>query len=353
MIDGENLRQGAEGNQILFDDLDNSKLLLSHIEQEIGCKLTSKMMVSTKKEADQQFIKNFEKCGVKFLEKNFKKKSLTCCNNECNTENEYKVQAEVDIAIVVEIFRRYVDGLATNNQLKTVVLITGDVDFTPLVEFFKERLRVNIYIVSFKQNLSEKLLRSVGGDENYIELNQVHFKKDAKLVEESKTKIIKQAQPLTRKMMGVSLTREPVHKLNTLHNSELKINDLRVGRFNPILEENSPKFRRNRSVRQATVKTDEKNDSPVKKLNLPVRSIFALESKTSQKHEVSTEDQSIKEEKKQNNKLEVEILVKQPIYSKPQEWSKPKTKNFIKDTEDKPIKKKTKETVDFSILISE
>ena len=108
-------------------------------------------------------------------------------------------------------------------------------------------------------------------------------------------------------MMGVSLTREPVHKLNTLHNSELKINDLRVGRFNPILEENSPKFRRNRSARQATIKTDEKNDSPVKKLNLPVRSIFALESKTSQKHEVSTEDQSIKEEKKQKNKLEVEI----------------------------------------------
>lgn len=85
------------------------------------------------------------------------------------------------------------------------------------------------------------------------------------------------------------------------------------------MEENSPKVRRNRSARQATVKTDEKNDTPVKKVNPPVRSIFGEESKTSHKHEVSTEDQSTKEEKKQKNKLELEIEVKQPISSKPQE----------------------------------
>jgi hypothetical protein len=57
MIDGENLRKGAERNSVFFEDSENSKLLISCIEEKIGKKFTCKKMISTKMESE--FSKKF------------------------------------------------------------------------------------------------------------------------------------------------------------------------------------------------------------------------------------------------------------------------------------------------------
>ena len=72
-------------------------------------------MISTKKESDIDFVKSFQKCGVKFLEKGFKCKTVYC--QECNHKNDVLMQAGVDNTITVEVFRRYIDGEQTRHKL--------------------------------------------------------------------------------------------------------------------------------------------------------------------------------------------------------------------------------------------
>ena len=57
MIDGENLRRGAEKSSIFFNDSENTKHLISCLEAKIGYKFSCKKMISTKKESE--FSKSF------------------------------------------------------------------------------------------------------------------------------------------------------------------------------------------------------------------------------------------------------------------------------------------------------
>ena len=83
----------------------------------------------------------------------------------------------MDNTITVEVFRRYIDGEQTRHKLKTVVLLTGDGDFSDLADMFKERLRINFYIASFQQSMSDELISSVGED-NILLLDDIDFKKE-------------------------------------------------------------------------------------------------------------------------------------------------------------------------------
>ena len=109
------------------------------------------------------------------MEKGFKSKTFFC--QDCKHKNEIPMQAGVDNAITVEVFRRYIDGEQTKHKLKTVVLLTGDGDFLDLADMFKERLRINFFIASFKSSMNEELIGSVG-EENILYLDHFDFKKE-------------------------------------------------------------------------------------------------------------------------------------------------------------------------------
>ena len=70
----------------MFNDSQNSKLLIQSLEERIGKRFSCKKMISTKKESDIDFVKSFQKCGVKFLEKGFKCKTIYC--SECDHKND-------------------------------------------------------------------------------------------------------------------------------------------------------------------------------------------------------------------------------------------------------------------------
>ena len=58
-----------------------------------------------------------------------------------------------------------------------MVLLTGDGDFLDLADMFKERLRINFFIASFKSSMNEELIGSVG-EENILYLDHFDFKKE-------------------------------------------------------------------------------------------------------------------------------------------------------------------------------
>ena len=197
-------------------------------------------MISTKKESD--FAKCFQKSGVKFIEKGFKCKTVVCTRSDCNQENDVFMQHGVDNSITVEVFRRYINCEKSNNKkLKTVVLLTGDGDFLDLADMFKDELMIDFFISSFKCSINDELIGAVG-EENIFYLDEIEFKEENRPSQETKAKL-----PLSRKMMGLSLTREPVHQslLAELNEPKPDVQDqnVRLSRFTQFARDSKSQVR--------------------------------------------------------------------------------------------------------------
>lgn len=105
-------------------------------------------VVRTKTAEEQPFFEALEKLGIELREKNLM---------------EYlsgHKKADWDVGLTMDIVRMI-------DMLDVIVLVSGDGDFVPLVEYAKERGRI-VQVMAFRETTSSKLLEVVDG---YINLS--------------------------------------------------------------------------------------------------------------------------------------------------------------------------------------
>ncbi len=109
-------------------------------------------------EKQTKFISFLEKIGYKVRSKNIK-----FIKNKNKTENKdgfHKGNLDVELTI---------DILETKNNYDTLILISGDSDFEPLLRLMKKKYKKRCLVIATKHSISIELIRCA----KYINLNKL------------------------------------------------------------------------------------------------------------------------------------------------------------------------------------
>lgn len=105
-----------------------------------------------------KFISFLEKTGYKVRSKQVK--FIKDRNNELKKDGFHKGNLDVELTI---------DILETKNKYDTLILISGDSDFEPLLKLMKRKYRKKCLVIATKQSISIELIKCA----KYINFNKL------------------------------------------------------------------------------------------------------------------------------------------------------------------------------------